>query len=90
MSKEEKNIEEYRHDEIFKALADLTVAVKNLENHSLERDKKVDEMVAKVEEMYKVFNNGSFLVSVIKWGFGLLLAIGGGYIMFKQIFYVQE
>jgi hypothetical protein len=42
-------------------------------------------MVAKVEEMYKVFNNGSFLVSVIKWGFGLILAIGGAYIMFKDI-----
>lgn len=54
-------------------------------DHSKERDIKVDAMVEKVEEMYKVFNNGTFLVSVIKWGFGLLLAVGGGYLMFKQI-----
>lgn len=57
--------------------------------HSKERDIKVDAMIEKVEEMYKVFNNGTFLVSVIKWFFGLLLAIGGGYLMFKQILYGQ-
>ncbi len=74
-----------QHDEIFKALGELTSAIHNLESHSMERDKKVDEMMAKVEEMYKVFNNGSFLVSVVKWGFGTVLAVGGAYLMFKQI-----
>lgn len=58
--------------------------------HSAERDVKVDAMVAKVDEMYKVFNNGTFLVSVIKWGFGLVLAVGGGYLMFKQILHGQN
>lgn len=58
--------------------------------HSRERDIKVDAMVEKVEEMYKVFNNGTFLVSVIKWGFGLVLAVGGGYLMFKQILHGQN
>lgn len=63
---------------------------KMLLEHSRERDIKVDAMVEKVEEMYKVFNNGTFLVTVIKWGFGLLLAAGGGYMMFKNIFYGQD
>lgn len=75
------------HREIKIALDALTQVCRNLENHSLERDKKVDEMVAKVEEMYKVFNNGSFLISVIKWTFGLTLAIGGAYLMIKEILY---
>jgi hypothetical protein len=77
--------ENYQHEEIYQALSELTQVCRNLETRVMERDKKVDEMVAKVEEMYKVFNNGSFLVSVIKWGFGLILAIGGAYIMFKDI-----
>lgn len=53
--------------------------------HSRERDIKVDEMVARVDEMYRVFNNGSFLVTIVKWGFGVMLALGGAYLMFKQI-----
>ncbi len=77
--------EQYQHDEMFHAILELTQVVRNLENHSMERDKKVDEMVAKVEEMYKVFNNGSFLVSVIKWGFGTILGLGGAYLMFKEV-----
>jgi hypothetical protein len=77
--------ENYQHEEIYQALSELTQVCRNLETRVMERDKKVDEMVAKVEEMYEVFNNGSFLVSVIKWGFGLILAIGGAYIMFKDI-----
>ncbi len=58
--------------------------------HSRERDIKVDAMVAKVDEMYKVFNNGSFLVKVIQWGFGLLLALGGAYLMIKSIIHGQN
>ena len=87
---EKLNIEIQRHDEIFQALADLTAAVRNLEVHSMERDKKVDEMYTKVEEMYKVFNNGSFLVKVTQWGFGLLLALGGAYLMIKSIIHGQN
>jgi len=59
-------------------------------DHSRDRDIKVDAMIEKVDEMYKVFNNGTFLVSVIKWGFGLLLALGGGYMMFKNIVHGQN
>lgn len=51
--------------------------------HSEERDKKVDEM-------YSVFNNGRFLTSVVKWGFGTLLAIGGAYLMIKSIIHGQN
>ena len=42
-----------QHDEIYRALGELTQVCRNLEAHSMERDKKVDEMVAKVEDMYK-------------------------------------
>lgn len=58
--------------------------------HSRDRDIKVDAMVAKVDEMYKVFNNGTFLVSVAKWGFGIAIALGGAYIMFKDILHGQN
>lgn len=51
--------------------------------HSEERDKKVDEM-------YSVFNNGRFLTSVVKWGFGTLLALGGAYLMVKSIIHGQN
>lgn len=78
MAKDEYNLmkeELQRFRESFELLLD----------HSRDRDIKVDAMVKKVDEMYKVFNNGTFLVSIIKWGFGLLLALGGGYIMLKDI-----
>lgn len=74
-----------QHDGIYRALGELTQVCRNLEAHSMERDKKVDEMIAKVEDMYKVFNNGSFLVTVIKWIFGTILAVGGGYLMVREI-----
>ena len=58
----------------------LNATLEELLKHSEERDKKVDEM-------YEVFNNGRFLTSIVKWAFGITLAIGGAYIMFKQIFH---
>ena len=77
--------------EIMKAeLQKFRQSFEMLLEHSKERDVKVDAMVARVDEMYKVFNNGTFLVSVVKWFFGLLLAIGGGYLMFKSIIYGQN
>lgn len=84
------NIETERHDELYKAIAELTIAVKASEERANIRDKKVDEMYTKVEEMYKVFNNGSFLVKVTQWGFGLLLALGGAYLMIKSIIHGQN
>lgn len=82
--------EEKEHTMMKEELEKFRQSFEMLLEHSKERDIKVDAMVEKVEEMYKVFNNGTFLVSVIKWGFGLLLAVGGAYLMFKQILYGQN
>ena len=84
------NNEQLEHDFMKRELERFAQSFEMLLEHSKERDIKVDEMVAKVDEMYKVFNNGTFLVSVVKWGFGLLLAVGGGYLMFKQILHGQN
>jgi len=85
-----QNSEKIEHDLMKEELQKLRQSFEMLLEHSRDRDQKVDAMVEKVEEMYKVFNNGTFLVSVIKWGFGLLLAVGGGYLMFKQILHGQN
>lgn len=82
--------EKDEHNMMKEELQKFRQSFEMLLEHSKERDIKVDAMVEKVEEMYKVFNNGTFLVSVIKWFFGLLLAVGGGYMMFKQILYGQN
>ncbi len=84
------NNETVEHEIMKEELRRFRESFEMLLEHSRERDVKVDQMVAKVDEMYKVFNNGTFLVSVIKWGFGLLLAVGGGYIMFKDIIHGQN
>lgn len=84
------NNEKLEHDFMKRELERFAQSFELLLEHSKERDVKVDEMVARVDEMYKVFNNGTFLVGVVKWGFGLLLAVGGGYLMFKQILHGQN
>ena len=84
------NNETVEHEIMKEELRRFRESFEMLLEHSRERDVKVDQMVAKVDEMYKVFNNGTFLVSVIKWFFGLLLAVGGGYIMFKDIIHGQN
>lgn len=61
----------------------LNTILEMLIKHSEERDKKVDEM-------YSVFSNGRFLTSVVKWGFGTLLALGGAYLMIKSIIHGQN
>lgn len=85
-----KVTEQKEHELVKEELQKFRESFQMLLDHSKERDIKVDEMVARVDEMYKVFNNGTFLVSVVKWFFGLLLAVGGGYLMFKSIFYAQN
>jgi len=85
-----QNSEKIEHDLMKEELQKFRQSFELLLEHSRDRDVKVDAMVEKVEEMYKVFNNGTFLVSVIKWFFGLLLAVGGGYLMFKQIIHGQN
>lgn len=82
--------EKLEHEFIKKELERFGQSFELLLEHSKERGVKVDQMVARVDEMYKVFNNGTFLVGVIKWGFGLVLATGGGYLMFKQILHGQN
>ena len=84
------NNEQLEHDFMKRELERFAQSFEMLLEHSKERDVKVDEMVARVDEMYKVFNNGTFLVSIVKWFFGLLLALGGGYIMFKDIIHGQN
>lgn len=81
MSKENNKEHELMKEELEKFRASFEMLLE----HSRERDIKVDEMVARVDEMYRVFNNGSFLVTIVKWGFGVMLALGGAYLMFKQI-----
>lgn len=81
MSKDSNQEHELMKEELERFRASFEMLLQ----HSKERDIKVDEMVARVDEMYKVFNNGSFLVSVVKWGFGITLALGGAYLMIKQI-----
>lgn len=72
-----------REIEMQEELKRLNATLEELLKHSEDRDKKVDEM-------YEVFNNGRFLTSVIKWGFGLLLALGGAYLMVKSIINAQN
>jgi len=72
-----------REIEMQEELKRLNATLEELLKHSEERDKKVDEM-------YEVFNNGRFLTSVVKWGFGLLLALGGAYLMVKSIINAQN
>lgn len=86
MSKENNKEHELMKEELEKFRASFEMLLE----HSRERDIKVDAMVAKVDEMYKVFNNGSFLVKVTQWGFGLLLALGGAYLMIKSIIHGQN
>jgi hypothetical protein len=82
--------EEKEHNMMKEELERFRTSFEMLLEHSRDRDIKVDQMVARVDEMYKVFNNGTFLVTVVKWFFGLLLAAGGAYLMFKNIFYGQN
>ena len=72
-----------REIEMQEELKRLNATLEELLKHSEERDKKVNEM-------YEVFNNGRFLTSVVKWGFGLLLALGGAYLMVKSIINAQN
>lgn len=78
------------HKEMKKELELFRVAFQKLLDHSEQRDIKVDAMVKKVDDMYEVFNNGTFLVTVTKWIFGLTIASGGFYIMIRDIIHAQN
>lgn len=70
--------------------------MQQLLEHSKERDVKVEEIVKRMEEianqnneMYKPFKDAvtvsKWVSYLIKWSFGTMLAIGGAYLMVKQI-----
>lgn len=67
-----------RFEKLDECLENLTVAIRSLETHSIERGKKVDEM-------YEYFTKGSNVVWFIKWVFGTAAALGGLIIMVKSI-----
>lgn len=88
------------HNEIMKlreTLEKQAECMQMLLEHSKERDTKMEDVVKQIneiaqrnDEMYKPFKD-SVLVAKwvsfgIKWLFGTMLAIGGAYIMLKQIF----
>ena len=78
------------HNEMKKELELFRLSFQKLLDHSEQRDKKVDEMVKKVDDMYEIFQNGGFVVSLIKWGFGILIALGAFYLMVKDIIHAQN
>ncbi len=60
-------------------LKKLSGCIEKMMEHSKERDTKIDAM-------YQVFTSGSTIVTVLKFLFGLLIALGGAYLLFKNIF----
>jgi hypothetical protein len=58
-----------------KRVADL---IEKMMEHSRERDIKLDEM-------YESFTTGREGIRILKWVFGLSIAVGGAYLMIKQI-----
>lgn len=75
---EEHLRKEYMMQEELKKLNDT---LETLLRHSEERDIKVDEM-------YQLYKSGGMVITILKWTFTLIMALGGGYILLKQIFTV--
>jgi len=87
------------HNEIMKlreTFEKQSECMQKLLEHSKERDVKVEEIVKRMEEiasqnneMYKPFKDAvtvsKWVSYLIKWTFGTMLAIGGAYLMYKQI-----
>lgn len=75
---EEHLRKEYMMQEELKKLNDT---LETLLRHSEERDIKVDEM-------YQLYKSGGMVITILKWTFTLIMALGGGYLLLKQIFTV--
>ena len=60
-------------------LKKLNETLETLLKHSEERDIKVDEM-------YQLYKSGGMVITILKWVFTLVMALGGGYLLLKQIF----
>lgn len=71
-----QTLEKFR--DIDDCLRSLTEAIKSLENHSIERGKKVDEM-------YEYFIRGGNVVWFIKWIFGTAATVGGLIVLYKSV-----
>lgn len=75
---EEHLRKEYMMQEELKKMNDT---LETLLRHSEERDIKVDEM-------YQLYKSGDMVITILKWTFTLIMALGGGYLLLKQIFTV--
>lgn len=69
------------HDEMKVELEKFRLAFQELLDHSKERDIKVDEM-------YQLYKSGGMVITILKWVFTLVMALGGAYLLLKQIFTV--
>lgn len=69
------------HDEMKEELEKFRLAFQELLDHSKERDMKVDEM-------YQLYKSGGMVITILKWTFTLIMALGGAYLLLKQIFTV--
>lgn len=83
---EKLNNEIERHDEIFKALAELTSAVRSLE-------KQVKEFEPAMDYINKGSIIAKFLLFIIKWASGAVVTMGavaGAWIVIKAMFHAQN
>lgn len=77
------NTEEHLRKEFMmqEELKKLNDTLESLLRHSEERDIKVDEM-------YQLYKSGGMVITILKWTFTLIMALGGAYLLLKQIFSV--
>lgn len=76
----ELNLEQHKEE-----INDMRHSIEKLALCIEEMKKNSDINHQKVDEMFTLYKNGSFLITVLKWVFATILAIGGAYLMFKQI-----
>lgn len=48
--------------------------------------KHSEERAIKVDEMYQLYKSGGMVITILKWTFTLIMALGGAYLLLKQIF----
>lgn len=80
---EKNNIENIRHDELFKAIGELTKSMENLQTEFLQVKRSVDRF-------NEWTNNGSFLFKVVLGIGSLGMFMGGAYLMVRQILHGQN
>lgn len=75
-----------QYNELLNLINNLANRISLIEERSIQRGKKVDEMFGKVEEVYKLFSGISFVTKVVIGIGGLGMFIGSAYLMIKNIF----